>query len=215
MTSGEEGATRLGWSSDDDGDFFSEDEKQDDDGWDDGFGDNDELGVSPDKNEANDSNMDVTDEEEIVHENKDAVDAPSLSVATPGHSKSAPPSNHNAFGRPPKPDSKSSQYKQQNVFKNNVGSSLGSSIFSTPSNLSSGSTSVDGGIGLVPTSPLSNVGTTTTSVVELGDEDEDFEAILRKRNRVSVAWVFANVVKHFFSFESYAKHPFKNYESVI
>ena len=90
---------------------------------------------------------------------------------------------------------------------------MGSSIFSTPSNLSSGSTSVDGGIGLVPTSPLSNVGTTTTSVVELGDEDEDFEAILRKRNRVSVAWAFANVV--FYSFEPYAKHPFKNYESVI
>jgi hypothetical protein len=184
-------ATRLEWSADDNDDFFSEDEKEGSDGdgdWgDDGFDEG--VDVSPedvkevavdDSDAPNPVDPGLLEDTAMDATNADAVDAtdnagPSL-TADPAPTRSAQSSNSS---RPPPSGSRITQqhFKQERLTSSKA-------MADTPNILSSGS--MDSGTGSAPANPLSVAGTTTASpLVELEDEDQNFEEIVRKRNRVS------------------------------
>ena len=199
-------ATRLEWSADDNDDFFSEDEKEGSDGdgdWgDDGFDVDDGVDVSPEDvkevavddsdapnpvirglledDDPSPSDPGLLEDTAMDATNADAVDAtdnayPSL-TADPAPTRSAQSSNSS---RPPPSGSRITQqhFKQERLTSSKA-------MADTPNILSSGS--MDSGTGSAPANPLSLAGKTTASpLVELEDEDQNFEEIVRKRNRVS------------------------------
>lgn len=129
--------------------------------------------------------MDATDADAVDatdNERESGTDASPSLTADPAPTRSAPSSNSNpapSGGRPPPSGSRITQqhFKQQRQTSSKAKAD-------TPNILYSGS--MDSGTGSVPATPLSLVGTTRASpLVELEDEDQNFEEIVRKRNRVS------------------------------
>jgi hypothetical protein len=159
-------ATRLEWS-DDDGGFGS-----DDGGWGDGFDDDEDLGeedkavVSTDDADAAEDSGDVVTEDTAMEETKTEETAEEhesgIAAASPAPSQTPAPSG----GRPP------------------PAPGVPRIIPSTPINFSSGD-STDGGAVPFFATPLSLAETAATPMVEIEDVDQDFEEIVRKRNRVS------------------------------
>lgn len=194
-----QGATRLEWSADDDDDFFSEEKS--DDGFDvdiDVNVDDEDLVGGSESKQAEDSNdpspetqdlsegvaMDATMDTDAADPTGDESESVAGPGASPGPSSptrsvsSANPTSPG--GRPPRPT---------------VVSSSGPKLPHTPNTTVGVSSSlvsnaVDSGMGRVPATPLSLAESTLTSaskaLVEVKDEDdEDFEEIVRQRNRVS------------------------------
>jgi hypothetical protein len=201
-------ATRLEWSADDDNDFFSKESSDGDGDWDDdGFDADKGVDVSPEEDKEadyDDSNAPGPDDVGLLEDDDPGPDDPGLLEDTtmdatdneresvtgdfsslnagPAPTRSAPFSNSNpapSGGRPPPSGSKiAQQFKQRQTSSK--------AMADTPNILSSVSGSTDSGTDSVPATPLSLAGTTTPMpLVELEDEDKNFEEIVRKRNRVS------------------------------
>jgi len=157
------GATRLEWS-DDDGGFGS-----DDGGWGDGFDDDEDLGEEDktaeitDDDNADDAGDDVAVEDKAMAETKaeETAEEQESGIAAASPAPTPAPSG----GRPP------------------PAPGVPRIIPNTPINLSSGD-STDGGAVPFLATPLSLAETAATPMVEMDDVDQDFEEIVRKRNRV-------------------------------
>lgn len=194
------GATRLEWSADDDDDFFSEDGKQNfDGGMDDGFDVDEDLDVSPERKETDDSNgpivkncshledtaMDATVTMDAADKSESVTDV-SLSLTTtpvPTRRELLP---HSAVSGVPLPSlvSKVINFNDETRSMGMVDGSSDPKVPNTQNFLPAVSDSADSGPVPVPATPLSLAGTMATPLVEL-DEDEKFEEVVRQRNRVS------------------------------
>jgi len=193
------GATRLAWSADDDDDLFSaEDEKfSSGGGWEDSYDVDEDLDVSLErKEETNNSDDPVANNSDGVtetamgstdeHETATGSNSPTV-TATPTPIP-LPLPTHLSGGRHPSSHSKIAYRKGGISSISATNSATDDRVPNTPNNiLSTISGSTDSGniTGNVTPLSLALVGTPGTPLVELDDGDEQFEEIVRKRNRVS------------------------------
>ena len=191
--------TRLEWSAEDN-DFFSEDGKDNTDaGWDNNFDvdvDVDEkLDITQEGEEANDIDSPKIETPfaedtamntiNTANATENDISAASSPINSPKKSPSLAPSD----SPPPSSDTKIIRNEEETSSTSMVDTiSLpkGSEVRSTISG-STGNNSTENNFAPFPVhgTPSSQVGTNATTLVELEDEDEKFEEIVRKRNRVS------------------------------
>lgn len=153
------GATKLEWSDDDEDDFFSEDGKQSGVSAEESFEEDFETSNLPDG--VQDTVIDANEKDDCDDDKDDAMDEPeSVSGASP--SRTTVPTKKISSQSPGLPP---------------LSGRAVDKVPSTPNSM----VSIDNA--RVPMTPLSLVESASTPLVE--PEDQDFEEIVRKRNRVS------------------------------
>mmetsp|Transcript_29970 Transcript_29970/g.64176 ORF Transcript_29970/g.64176 Transcript_29970/m.64176 type:complete len:438 (+) Transcript_29970:125-1438(+) len=208
------GATRLEWSADEDDDFFGEDEKEiSGDGWDESYDADQSMDVSAkpreDTEDAIDPEPETSDPLEEpktapVDETTDAgvadilaafSDFPIETTTTPVASDTGPPSpDRGASGNPPRPPGitrKDVASPKRTVRDSTTISSASpgrtarktqKSPSPNPGSRDRIGTNTVGVSAVIP--QLSLPGTPGTPFVEVENDDENFEEIVRKRNKV-------------------------------
>ena len=176
------GATKLAWTADDD-DFSAEDG-----GWDDSYDVNEDLDVSLEHKKEPDNDPDTDNSDGVIETAMDAIDehetgtgaSPTVTATPTPIPALTPPNPVPSGGRPPSSNSKI-VYSKGDISSISATYSANDRatdrVPNTPNNILS---TISG-----TATPLSLVGTPRTPLVELEDGDEEFEEIVRKRNRVS------------------------------